>query len=158
MGIGRAPQKLGSWREASGSPLMASRWAPPTTAALTFASRREEGEREREGREGRKDGYMGWVGTSCWSRGSDSVLPTQGPRFDPCSGSYHSALHHPPAVPFPPSTLTLQVLFHSYISAKQAEGQDLDQSAPCLSITLQLGEGGRRDMQTAPGMASRGHS
>ena len=86
------------------------------------------------------------------SAGQSPALPGTG-NWPP-----HSALHHPPAVPFPPSTLTLQVLFRSYISAKQAEGQDLDQSAPCLSITLQLGEEGRRDMQTAPGTASRGHS
>ena len=78
----------------------------------------------------------------------------------PGTGSWppRSALHHPPAVPFPSSTLVLQALFYSYISAKQAEGRDPDRSAPCLSITPQLGEGGRRDTQTAPGTASRGHS
>ena len=64
---------------------------PPTTAALTFAARREEGQRERGGGEGQKDGYMGWAGTSCWSRGSDSVLPTQGAQVRPLVGELHLA-------------------------------------------------------------------
>ena len=50
-----APQKLGSWREASGSPLMAPRRAP-LTAALTFAARRERG----RGGERGKGGSKGW--------------------------------------------------------------------------------------------------
>ena len=53
---GSAPQKLGSWREASGSPLMASRRAP-LTAALTFAARRERG----RGGERGKGGSKGWM-------------------------------------------------------------------------------------------------
>lgn len=64
---------------------------PPTTAALTFAARGEEGQRERGGGEGQKDGYMGWAGTSCWSRGSDSVLPTQGAQVRPLVGELHLA-------------------------------------------------------------------
>lgn len=60
----------------------------------------------------------------------------------PGTGSWppRSALHHPPGVPLllPPSCCRLDSVPTSQPSKQRAE---IDRSAPCLSITPQLGEG-----------------